>query len=67
MLGNFACFLSSVDYYFFFFKKNLSGLPSECHTVGIQVRSDVLSGLICVETVAKVIRRRQKLPLAGKN
>ena len=39
-------FLSSA---FFFsnhlFRKILSGIPSECQTVGIQIRPDVLSGM----------------------
>ena len=48
-------FLSSVDIFFFQVsfskKKNLSGIPSECQTVWIQIRPDVLLGLIWVQTV----------------
>ena len=44
MLGNFA-FLSS-DFSIFF-----SGMPSECQTVWMQIRLNVLSGLIWVQTV----------------
>ena len=36
-----------------FFKKNLLGIPSECQTDWIQIRSDILSGLIRVQTVFK--------------
>ena len=55
ILGNFAClFLSSAN---FFqnqpFRKILSGLPSGCQTVWIQIRPDILSGLIWVQTVFK--------------
>ena len=31
----------------------LSGIPSKCQTVRIQIRPDVSSGLICVQTVCK--------------
>ena len=31
----------------------ISGTPSECHTVWIQIRPDSLSGLIWVQTVCK--------------
>ena len=41
--------LSSAD----FFIKILSGIPSECQTVWIQIRPDILSGLIWVQTVCK--------------
>ena len=37
----------------FFFPKILSGVPSECQTVWIQIRPDILSGLIWVQTVCK--------------
>ena len=35
------------------FSKNLSGIPSECQTVWIQIRPDKTSGLIWVQTVCK--------------
>ena len=35
------------------FQKILSGIPSERQTVWIQIRSDILSGLIWVQTVRK--------------
>ena len=35
------------------FRKNLSGIPSECQTVWIQIRPDILSGLIRVQSVWK--------------
>ena len=36
------------------FGKFISSFPSECQTVWIQIRPDVLLGLICVETVRKL-------------
>ena len=36
-----------------FFQKILSGMPSVCQTVWIQIRPDILSGLIWVQTVCK--------------
>ena len=41
--------LSSAD----FFEKILSGIPFECQTDLIQIRPDILSGLIYVQTVCK--------------
>ena len=35
------------------FQKILSGMPSVCQTVWIQIRPDILSGLIWVQTVCK--------------
>ena len=48
-------FLSSADFFKidFFLKKNLSGTLSECQTVWIQIRTDIVSGLIWVQTVCK--------------
>ena len=47
-------FLSSADFFQNqLFRKILSGTPSECQTVWIQIRPDVLSGLIWVQTVCK--------------
>ena len=37
----------------FFFEKILSGIPLECQTVWIQIRPDILSGLVWVQTVCK--------------
>ena len=55
MLGNFACFLSSVVFFLKinFLKKNLSVIPSEYQTIWIQIKPDVFSGLIWVKTVCK--------------
>ena len=59
MLGYFSCFfLSSMT----FFKIALT----KCQAVWIQIRTDVMLVLIWVQTVAKVISRRQKLSLAKK-
>ena len=41
-------------------------IPSGCQTVWIQIRPDILSGLIWVQLFAKVISRQQQSPLAGK-
>ena len=35
------------------FRKILSGIPSECQTDWIQIRTDILSGLIWVQNVCK--------------
>ena len=43
-------FLSSADFFFIFFSKILSGIPSVSN-IWIQIRADVLSGLIWVKTV----------------
>ena len=49
------CFLSEADDFKFVlnsaFQYNLSGTLSECQTVWIQIRTDVLSVLIWVQTV----------------
>ena len=54
--------------YFFFkffnFWKIPSGIPSECQTVRIQIRPDILSGLICIQTVCKGY---QQTALIGKD
>ena len=62
LLGNFACLFSSDSWFFFFqnqlFWKRFSGIPSECQTVWIQIRPDILSGLIWFQTICpKVISR----------
>ena len=50
--GYFYGFLSSSDFFQNqLFRKILSGIPSECHIVWIQIRPNVLSGLIWVQTV----------------
>ena len=46
-----------------FFENNISGVPSECQTIWIQTRPDILSGLVWVQTVCKGYQ--QTLP-AGK-
>ena len=43
---------------FFFFNqlwKNLSGIPSECQTVCVQIRSAILSSLISVQTICQLL------------
>ena len=57
-------FLSSADFFQeCLFKKNLSGVQSECLTVWLQIRPDVLFNLIWVLTVCKGY---QQTRLAGK-
>ena len=41
-----------------FFWKTLSGKPEECQTIWIQIRPDILSGLIWIQTVCKVYQQR---------
>ena len=66
----FFFFLSSADFFFFFFSiffsNNLSGIPSECQTVWIQIRRDVLSGLIWVQTICKGYQQTTKVATIGE-
>ena len=64
------------DFFFkiLFRKKNLSWIPSKCQLVWIQVRPDVLSGLIWIQTVwkgyqqtIKVATSRQRLRVKRVN
>ena len=48
----FMLFLSSADFFTMNFFIN-SGIPSECQADWIQIKPDVLSGLIWVQTVCK--------------
>ena len=50
----------------FFFQNNLSGMPSGCQTVWIQIRPDFLSGLIWVQTVCKNYQQTTKVATSGK-
>ena len=43
------------------FQKILSGLPSECQTVWIQFRPDILLGLIWVQTICKGYQQTAKV------
>ena len=64
MLGDCACFFVICAFLFeinFLKKKNLSGIPSECQTVWIKIRSNVLSDLICVQTVCKGYQQTTKV------
>ena len=54
LLGNFACLLSSANFFQNqLLKKILSGIPSECQTVWIEIRPEFLSSLIWVETLCR--------------
>ena len=58
MLGNLHAFLSSADFFQNqLFRKILSGIPSECLTVWIQITPDILYSLILVQTVCKVFQQ----------
>ena len=51
---SFHALLSSADFFQNqLFRKITSGIPSECQTDWIQIRPDIMSGLIWVQTVCK--------------
>ena len=68
-------FLSSTDFFQNqLFRKIISGLPSECKTIWIQIRPDVLLSLIWIQTVCigyqqtTLLRRERVKPfLASSN
>ena len=61
----FHSFLLSADFFQNqLFWKNLSGIPSECQTVWIQIRPDILSVLVWVQIVCKGF---QQTILGGKD
>ena len=67
MLGNFACFF--VAYGFILrlnFSKKISGIPSRCQTVWMEIRPDVLSGLIWIQTVCKGYQQMTKVATSGE-
>ena len=60
------CLLGNISRFIFqnqLFLKILSGIPSESQTSWIQIRPDILSGLIWVQTVSKGY---QQTTLGGK-
>ena len=62
---NLAHFLSSADFFRIEpFLKILSGIPSKCKTVWIQIRPDIMTGLIWVQTVCK---KYHQMTLVGKD
>ena len=63
MLGNISFFLlSSADFFQkYSFKKILSGTLSECQTVWIQIRTDILSVLIWVQNVCEGYQQTTKI------
>ena len=55
----FPAFLSSADIFQNqLFRKILSGISYECQTVWTQIRPDILSGLIWVQTICKLMPRQ---------
>ena len=73
ILGYFSFFFCSLLIFFRnqLFCKILSGIPSECPTVWILIRHDILSGLIWTQTVCKGYQQtelsRQRLNPLFKN
>ena len=63
LLGNFLLLFGRLLNFFKLFRKILSGIPTGRHTVWIQIRPDILSGLIWVQTVCKGY---QQTTLVGK-
>ena len=60
-------FLSPSDFFqITFLRKLLSGIPSESQTLWTQIRPDILSGLIWVQTVCKDYQHMTETPLACK-
>ena len=70
MLGNFSCFCCGVLTFFkmsfFKKKKKLSGTLLECQKVWIQIRTDVLSVRIWVQTVCKDYQQTTKVAAIKK-
>ena len=64
ILGYFSCFLSSADFFQNqLFRKVLSGTPFEYQTDWIQIRPDILLGLILVQSACK---GHQQMTLEGR-
>ena len=61
LLGNFACFFVVCRSFFIinFLEEKIFQKYHQCQTVWIQIRPDVLSGLIWVQLFAKVINRQK--------
>ena len=67
MLGNFVCLFCRLLFFFkSTFSKNLSGIPSECQTVWNQIRPDILSDLIWVQTVCKGYQQTTIIATSGE-
>ena len=62
LLGDFAYFLLSADIFQNqLFQKILSGIPSECQTVWIQIRTDRKSVLIWVQACLQMLQKQTAL------
>ena len=62
MLGNFSCFWRLLTFFLNqILQKILSGALSECQMVLIQIRMDILSVLIWVQTVCKGYQQMTKI------
>ena len=53
ILHVFCCLLLLLFFFYQLFWKIISGMPTECQTVWIQIRPDIMLGLIWVQTVCK--------------
>ena len=62
----FLLFFVVCGFFLLTLSKHLSGIPSECHTVWIQIRPDVLWGLIRVQTVCKGYQQMTKVTSGGR-
>ena len=63
MLGNCSCFYFRLLTFFKikFLKINLPGPPSECQTVWVQIKTDILLVFIWVQTVCKRLLADDKI------
>ena len=67
MMGNFATFLPSGDFSKLTFQnKTKIQEDYQCRTVWTQIRPDILSGLILVQTVRRGNQQMTKVAVAGK-
>ena len=53
----FMIFFSTADFFKSSFSKKIIGIPSECQTDWIQIRPDILLGIILVQSVLKVYQQ----------
>ena len=70
MLGNFPCFCCHLLTFFHnqqLIQKSLSGTLSVCQTVWIQIRPNILSVLIWVQTVCKDYQQTTNFTRAGRD
>ena len=67
MLGNFSFFWCRlITFLKLLYSKILSWTLSECQTVWIQIRTDILSVLILIQTVCKGYQQRKKVTASNE-